>query len=168
MEIGKDMTILKKLRVADVMVSNCITIQMETPFQEILRLMRTTNADGFPVLNSNGELVGMIGLQQINKTLQSDAVQKHLLARDLVSSDQYTLTLNKDLLEVYNEMRVGEQDCLPVIAEDDNKKLIGIVTRFHVMYRYNKELVLLQGDRQNLQQKPTNGGDADDRRLSKF
>ena len=63
------------------------------------------------------------------------------------SSDQYTLTLNKDLLEVYNEMRVGEQDCLPVIAEDDNKKLIGIVTRFHVMYRYNKELVLLQGDR---------------------
>jgi predicted transcriptional regulator len=44
-------------------------------------------------------------------------------------------------------MRVGDQDCLPVVAEDDNKKLIGIVTRFHVMYRYNKELVLLQGDK---------------------
>ncbi len=143
-EIGKDRTILKRLRVADVIVSNCITIQMETPFHEILRLMRTTNADAFPVLNSKGEFVGMIGLPQVSKTLQNEKVQGHLLARDMVSSDQYTLTLNKDLSEVYNEMRVGEQDCLPVVAEDDNKKLIGIVTRFHVMYRYNKELVLLQ------------------------
>jgi CIC family chloride channel protein len=117
---------------------------METPFHEILRLMRTTNADGFPVLNGNGELVGMLGLQQISKTLQNEEVQKHLLARDLVSSDQYTLTLNSDLLEVYNEMMVGEQGCLPVVAEDDNKKFVGIVTRFHVMSRYNKELILLQ------------------------
>jgi len=153
-EIGKDMTILKRLRVADVIVSNCITIQMETSFHEILRLMRTTNADAFPVLNNKGEYVGMIGLPQVSKTLQNEKARDHLLARDMVSSDQYTLTLNKDLFEVYNEMRVGEQDCLPVVAEDDNKKLIGIVTRFHVMYRYNKELVLLQGDRQNRQQKP--------------
>ncbi len=150
MEIGKDMTILKKLRVADVIVSDCITIQMETPFHEILRLMRTTNADAFPVLNGNREFVGMIGLQRISKTLQEEKAQDHLFASDLVSSGQYTLTLNKDLLEVYNEMRVGEQECLPVVAEDDNKKLIGIVTRFHVMYRYNKELVLSQGDKQNL------------------
>ncbi len=147
MEIGKDRKILKKLRVADVMVRNCITIQLETPFHEILRLMRTTNADGFPVLNGNRELVGMVGLQQISKTLQNETEQKNLLARDLVTSDQYTLTLNKDLLEVYNEMSVGEQGCLPVVAEDDNKKLLGIITRFHVMSRYNKELVLLQGDR---------------------
>ena len=130
--------------------------------------MRTTNADAFPVLNNKGEYVGMIGLLQVSKTLQNEKVHDHLLAQDMVSRDQYTLTLNKDLLEVYNEMRVGEQDCLPVIAEDDNKKLIGIVTRFHVMYRYNKELVLLQGDRQNLQQNPINGGDADGPRLSKF
>jgi CIC family chloride channel protein len=147
LEIGKDRKILKKLTVADVIVTNCITIQMETTFHEIMRMMRTTNADAFPVLNKNGEFVGMIGLQQISKTLQSEEVQEHLFAKDLVLSDQYTLTLNKDLFEVYNEMRVGEQDCLPVVAEDDNKKLIGIVTRFHVMYRYNKELVLLQGDK---------------------
>ncbi len=146
MEIGKDRAILKKLQVADVIVSNCITIQMETPFNEIIRLMRTTNADAFPVLNGKGEFVGMIGLPQISKILQNEKAQEHLLARDLVTSGQ-SLTLNKDLLEVYNEMSVGEQDCLPVVAEDDNKKLIGIVTRFHVMYRYNKELVLLQGDR---------------------
>ena len=145
-EIGKDKTILKKLRVADVIVSNCMTIQMETPFHEIIRLMRTTNVDAFPVLNKKGEFIGMIGLPQISKILQNEKVQEHLLARDLVTSGQ-SFTLNKDLLEVYNEMSVGEQDCLPVVAEDDNKKLIGIVTRFHVMYRYNKELVLLQGDR---------------------
>lgn len=145
MGIGKDRTILKKLRVADVMVSNCITVQMETPFHEILRLMRTTNADAFPVLNGKGEFVGMIGVQQIRKTLQNEEVQERLLARDLVSSAQYTLTLDKDLLEVYNEMRVGEQECLPVVAGDDKRKLIGIVTRFHVMSRYNKELLLLQG-----------------------
>ncbi|MBT3879106.1 MAG: chloride channel protein [Candidatus Scalindua sp.] len=145
-EIGKDKTILKKLRVADVIVSNCMTIQMETSFHEIIRLMRTTNVDAFPVLNKKGEFVGMIGLPQISKILQNEKVQEHLLARDLVTSGQ-SFTLNKDLLEVYNEMSVGEQDCLPVVAEDDNKKLIGIVTRFHVMYRYNKELVLLQGDK---------------------
>ncbi len=145
-EIGKDKTILKNLKVADVMVSNCITIQMEAPFNEILRLMRTTNADAFPVLNENGEFIGMIGLAQISKILQNEETKEHLFAKDIVSIDQYTLTLNQDLLEVYNEMRVGEQECLPVV-DGGNKKLIGIVTRFHVMYRYKKELVLLQGNR---------------------
>jgi chloride channel protein, CIC family len=144
-EIGKDKKILKKLRVADVIVSNCITIDMDTPFTEILRLMRTTNADGFPVLDGDGGLVGMVGLQQISKALQKEESQEHLLTSDLVVSEQYALTLNKDLLEVYDEMRIGGQGCLPVVNEDDNKKFIGIVTRFHVMSMYNKELVLLQG-----------------------
>ena len=62
MEIGKDKKILKKLRVADVIVSNCITINMDTPFTEILRLVRTTNADGFSVLDGDGGLIGMVGL----------------------------------------------------------------------------------------------------------
>ena len=42
-------------------------------------------------------------------------------------------------------MRLGGQGCLPVVDEDDSNKFIGIVTRFHVMPMYNKELVLLQG-----------------------
>ena len=145
MEIGKDKKILKKLRVADIVVSNCITIDMDTPFTEILRLMRTTNADGFPVLDGDGGLVGMVGLQQISKALQGEEAQERLLTRDLVSSEQCTLTLNKDLSGVYDEMRLGGQGCLPVVDEDDSKKFIGIVTRFHLMSMYNKELVLLQG-----------------------
>ncbi len=146
-EIGKDMRILKKLRVADVIVRNCITIDLDTPFHEILRLMRTTNADGFPVLDVDGGIVGMVGLQQISKALQKDDAKEHLLTRDLVVSEQYSLTLNKDLLEVYNEMRVGGQGSLPVVSEDDNKKFLGLVTRFHVMSMYNKELILLQDAR---------------------
>ena len=108
--------------------------------------MRTTNADGFPVLDGDGRLVGMVGLQQISKALQNVETQVHLLTRDLVVSEQYTLTLNKNLSDVYDEMRLCGQGCLPVVAEDDNKKFIRIVTRFHVMSMYNKELVLLQGD----------------------
>ncbi len=107
MEIGKDRKILKKLRVADVIVSNCITIDQDTPFHEILRLMRTTNADGFPVLDGDGGLVGMVGLQQISKALQNEETQVHLLTRDLVESEQYTLTLNKNLSDVYDEIRGG-------------------------------------------------------------
>lgn len=146
-KIGKDKTILEKLLVSDVMISKCITIQLETPFPEIVRLIRTTNADAFPVLNGIGEYVGMIDFQQISNALQNQEEQKLLLARDLVSRDQCTFTPNKNLLEVYNEMSMGEQGCLPVVAEDDNKKFVGLVTRFHVMSRYKKELALLQGIR---------------------
>ena len=146
METGKDKAILKNLRVADVIVSNCITVQMKTPVLEILQIMRTSNADAFPVLNEMEEYVGMIDLRQISKILHNDELQKLLLAEDLVLTDQYTLTLNQDLLEVYNEMSVEEHECLPVVDEDDDKKLVGIVTRFHVMYRYNKELILSQGN----------------------
>lgn len=146
MEIGKDRKILKKLRVADVVVSNCITIDLDTPFHEILRLMRTTNADGFPVLDEDGRLAGLVSLQQISKALRNEDTQENLLTRDIVVSEQYTLTLNENLSDVYDEMKLGGQGCLPVVAEDDNKKFLGIVTRFHVMSMYNKELVLLQGD----------------------
>ncbi|GAX59246.1 chloride channel protein [Candidatus Scalindua japonica] len=151
MEMGKDKAILKHLRVADVVVRNCITVESHTPFDKILQKLRSSNADAFPVLNEKEEYVGMIDLRQISNilhsdTLLSDEAKKHLLAKDLVLTDQYTLTLDQDLLEVYNEMCMEEHECLPVVDEDDDKKLIGIVTRFHVMYRYNKEMVLSQGD----------------------
>ncbi len=45
---------------------------------------------------------------------------------------------------------MGGQGSLPVVAEDDNKKFLGLVTRFHVMSMYNKELILLQGDSKEL------------------
>ncbi|MCP4267080.1 MAG: CBS domain-containing protein [Candidatus Brocadiaceae bacterium] len=82
----------------------------------------------------------------VPEVMSAVTIKGGIIRHRIVSIDKYTLTLNQDLLEVYNEMRVGEQECLPVV-DGDNKKLIGIVTRFHVMYRYKKELVLLQGTR---------------------
>lgn len=139
---GKDISVLENLHVRDVMDTRFRTIPRETPFYEIVKLIRTTNHDIFPVVNETGEYVGIINFQQIRQTLQNEVVQRLMLADDLLVRDEYRLTSGRNLLEVFNEMAMRDVDCMPVVDEDNENMLIGLVTRQSVMARYRKELLL--------------------------
>ncbi len=141
-DTGKDIAVLEKLTVKDVMSVNYKVIPPETPFYEIVSMIRTTNFDTFPVVNEEDVYFGLITFQQIRQTLQNEEMQRLLLANDILVKDPYLLTPDVDLLEVFNEMEMREINCLPVVDKDYNKRLVGLVTRSELMARYRKEVLL--------------------------
>jgi CBS-domain-containing membrane protein len=149
------------LTVAQVMTGRVISVRQETPFKELVRLMKTHGVSGLPVLDSSGCLVGIvteadllehvggaIGEKKrhsqlgrlidrlLSPTHSADVSRAtaNLSARSLMTSDVITTTPETPVREAARHIVESGVKRLPVI--DDDKKVVGIVSRQDLLRPY--------------------------------
>ncbi|MDI6724685.1 MAG: CBS domain-containing protein [Methanobacterium sp.] len=106
------------------MTKEVITVTPETPNEEVIRLMKTTGHDGFPV-KINGEVMGMVTAFDLLLKPWADAV-KDIMSTDIVVADQ-DMSIN-DAARVMFRMGISR---LPVI--DKEGELVGIITNTDIV-----------------------------------
>jgi IMP dehydrogenase len=113
----------KNMRVKSYMSKNVTTVRPDQTIEEIVKIMRETNHDGFPVIE-NEKIVGMITTRDI-------ILRKGKKVRDVMSKEvviTYPETNITDAARVIFRRGISK---LPVV--DENKKLIGIITNTDVL-----------------------------------
>lgn len=106
------------------MTKEVITVTPETPNEEVIRLMKTTGHDGFPV-KINGEVMGMVTAFDLLLKPWADAV-KDIMSTDIVVADQ-DMSIN-DAARVMFRMGISR---LPVINKEG--ELVGIITNTDIV-----------------------------------
>ncbi len=104
------------------------TIDEDTPIAEASRRMQRTGHTAFPVVNAEGELVGIISRKDLDKAGHhglGHAPVKGFMTRELVSVGE-----EASLLEIQELMTANAVGRLPVVRGD---KVVGIVTRKDVL-----------------------------------
>ncbi|MDA1334770.1 MAG: CBS domain-containing protein [bacterium] len=149
---------MENVTVSDIMTKEVITVQEDTPISEAAILLAEHGIDGMPVLDSSGALVGilteydLIGkgsaihlptFQQIlgqlktshgsSKDFQKDVKEiANLKSVDVMNPDPLTLMPNASYEETVSAFRDHHRvNPIPVIDED--KKVVGVVSRFDVL-----------------------------------
>jgi len=139
LEAGKDINIMKKIRVGDVMSSHVEIVRQNDKVGNVIEVMHNSKHNGFPVLNDKEELVGIITLKDIReapvKGIMELPVPK-VMSRKLI----YTYE-NKTLDDVFKIFKKNDIGHLPVVLPDDPQKLIGIITRSDLVKAYDKQLL---------------------------
>jgi len=110
--------------VKDYMTKEVITVTPETPNEEVIKLMKTTGHDGFPV-KTNGEVIGIVTAFDLLLKPWDNAV-KDIMSTDIVVADQ-DMSLN-DASRVMFRMGISR---LPVI--DKEGELVGIITNTDIV-----------------------------------
>lgn len=113
-----------KPKVVDYMSKNVITVRPDQPIKGILRLMRETSHDGFPVVE-DGRLVGIITTRDLVFK------KKGAKIRDFMSDKVVVTFPETDLMDAARVMFRMGYSRLPVVNED--RKLIGIITNADVI-----------------------------------
>ncbi len=116
---------MTKLRVADYMTRNVITLSPEDTVEDAIELIKKTGHDGFPVVDNRGKLVGYVSsidlLRRDPKTRIRDVMVRELyVARDFM-----------DLRDAARIMFRTGHSKLPVV--DDDGRLIGIISNADVI-----------------------------------
>ncbi len=110
--------------VRDYMTRKVISVDYDTPYEEVIRLMRGSGHDGFPV-KSNGEVVGMV--TAFDLLIKSWTINvEDIMSTDIVVADQ-DMSIS-DAARVMFRMGLSR---LPVINKEC--KLIGIITNTDVV-----------------------------------
>jgi IMP dehydrogenase len=110
--------------VKDYMTKEVITVPPETPNEDIIKLMKESGHDGFPVLE-NGSVKGMITAFDLLLKNWENSVSE-IMSTNLVVADQ-DMSIN-DAARVMFRMGISR---LPVINKEGN--LVGIITNTDIV-----------------------------------
>ncbi len=139
---GRDVNILRSLRVRDVMTDKLVKLRSDRPFGEFLGEITEQARPCLYVVDREDRLKGFIVTSEIRQALEK--TQPHsalLLAADLAREDLRTLTPDQDLDTVMRIFGGKDREELPVVAEDGSGRLVGVVSRRHLIDAYNSEVM---------------------------
>jgi len=116
--------------------NNCYVVQHDRSLREALQLLETNKIDALPVLKGD-QYVGILTRYQLYKSFFESELEKEQFLNEVKSGDIVT---HKDEFlsgdEIFERTLIALKD-FPLLAVcDEDKRLLGIVTRFDVLEQF--------------------------------
>jgi CIC family chloride channel protein len=138
---GREVNVLRSLRVSQVMTDASPVIRPETHLGEIIDRVTSEAPDYLYVVDDEGTLTGVIGSVEMRNALLEAASLRHLVvAADLARDDIPVVTPEQDLDVVMRIFGGKNREELPVVGTVSGRRFLGTVTRGHLLEAYNREL----------------------------
>ncbi|MEO0594929.1 MAG: CBS domain-containing protein, partial [Chloroflexota bacterium] len=116
------------VRVADIMSFGDIrTVEAEATVSDIITRLRRLGHEGYPVIDDNQHVVGLLTLRDADKALEHGL--KNATVREVMTSGAVYLHPNDPLSALEETMVATDWGQIPIVEQTDAKQLIGIVTR---------------------------------------
>lgn len=138
---GRELNVLRTLNVGQVLDDKYEAISPSTPLLDILERATTASSSYFYVVDEQQHYVGVIGMEELRTMLiHSESLAGLVIAADLARTDVPAVTPQQDLDSVMRVFGGKNREELPVIDSHVTRKLLGTVTRGHLLESYNREL----------------------------
>ncbi|MCB9832703.1 MAG: chloride channel protein [Planctomycetes bacterium] len=133
--------LLQNMFVRDVLEDrNFPTVTIGTPLRDVLMLVASTHADYFPVLDDDGRLAGIFSAHDVRSFTYDDTLNELAVAADLMTTNIISVSPDDDLHVALQRFNLKNIDELPVVANDDKNKLVGMMRRRALSRAYHQRL----------------------------
>jgi CIC family chloride channel protein len=137
--------VMRTIKVHEVMTRDFPTVPPEMPVKELVKLFQKTGHHGFPVVNEDGELVGVVTATDVERSLgRSDA---KLTVGDIATKSPFVAYPDQTLDRV---LAAAEEDYgrIPVVSRDDRWRLVGVLRRHDIIRAYRKKVAQMRKGRE--------------------
>ena len=138
LEQGRDVDVLETITVGEVMSVDIVTVTPETTLDELAAEFARMHFQAFPVANAAGELVGMVGIEDLDRAVAS-GIDAATTVADIIDTTSDVLVAYPDESMGTALRRLGIRDVsrLPVLDGEGSKRLVGVVRRNDIVRAYN-------------------------------
>jgi len=141
LEAGKERNIMKSLRVGEVMVKDPETVPENMTLGQFAAFTASTRHTNFPLINLQGELTGIISVQDFMGVVFEKDLMDLVVVKELATLDVITVTADEDLDRAMKKIGYRNIEQLPVVERDGGRKLVGIISRRDMVSAYNRALM---------------------------
>jgi CIC family chloride channel protein len=135
---GWEQNILQAIKVRDIMSDQVVTILENIQLVDVINRLKTQDASYLHVVSESNELIGIISFRDIRPVLQEETLKRLVIARDVATTDITTIRPSDNIQLALQEMGSRGISQLPVVAEDDSRKVIGTLSKKDVLAAYDK------------------------------
>ena len=135
-DLGAGQDLMRMIKVKEAMSSDVMTIKPHEPLEVALQIIEDTGHMGLPVVNEEEELYGIITWSDIHEAVVKH--ERHLTVQDYCTTDLITVTPEDTLTQALDSLGYKEISHLPVVRKENDRKIIGIITKGDLIKAYNK------------------------------
>ncbi len=138
--------IMDRLKVRDAVVTDKVvqTIPEAMAFEDVLRLMKESSQQDFPVVNAEGKLTGIISMTDLRQAMAETPAHGLLVAKDIASAGVATVTMDDSLNTALQLMASLDVRELPVVSEENHGRVTFVVSRKDAIVAYHSEMERLK------------------------
>ncbi|OAG28607.1 chloride channel protein, partial [Thermodesulfatator autotrophicus] len=130
--------ILTDIKVKDIFNPQKVwaVIPEDMTFRQFLEFFGRSEQHYFPVVDKEGNLVGIFSINDIRPFIFNEELKDILLIKDIARKDVITTHPSEDINTVLKKFTLRNIDQLPVVADDDPKRFLGMISRREVINFY--------------------------------
>jgi len=132
-----DRILLNQLSIKALVEEDDLPVQEDTTFRTVVENFSNANRDVQQVLDSHGNLKGIISLNDFRKRLSDTSNYDTILARDLMHPPSITVDINEPASEVLDKFDACKLWSLPVVRDG---KFKGFISKSRLLTQYRNEL----------------------------
>jgi CIC family chloride channel protein len=136
--LGRDIDVMQGVFVKEAMtpLSDLDVVYSSMSVEELAQRFDDTRHHGFPVLDENGELCGVVTLRDLEEALHRGDVAA-LRVKDIATASPVTAYADEPLWVALKRLGVRDLGRLPVVDREDPRRLVGLLRRRDVIRAYN-------------------------------
>lgn len=138
--VMSDLTILRRLTVSDVPLSEPVMLHENDPAQDLLDLSERHRTSNIIVIDERGNYAGMVTSDDLKSAWMYREAIPLLQVNELERSNLPTVTTDDTLDIVLEKFSRNDVDALPVFDANDVEHPVGLITRNRLMQTYQAEL----------------------------
>ena len=138
---GQDIDVMQGITVGEVMTTDVDVVSPSMSLEELADEFALTHHHGFPVVDSAGELVGVVSIQDLERALTRGPIEEKIVA-DIATTDGLLVAYPYEPMWIALR-RLGTRDIgrLPVVEQEGSRHLVGTVRRHDIIRAYNQAIV---------------------------
>ncbi len=135
LERGRDIDVMQGVMVGEAMTTNVDTVSADMDLVEVDRLFRETHHHGFPIVDENGELFGIVTLQDVARAKEKGMYEGHKV-REVATQSLLTVYPDEPMWAALKRLGTRDVGRLPVVDRQNPHRLLGLIRRSDIIRAY--------------------------------
>ena len=139
--VGREESVMRSFRVADVMRTPAPTLADGTAFQHVVSRILGSTESRYYTLDADDRLTGMISVHDVKTLLNERPLDGLIVARDVARPVPAVAHADEPLETCLRKFRETQLDGLPVTPDATSTRVVGAVTQADLLDLYDREVL---------------------------
>ncbi len=138
---GKDLDVMQTITVREAMSRQMDVVTGDLSLDDLAREFERSHHHGFPVVNEERKLIGVVTLQNLNRALESGTGDSTVVRDIATCKNLVTASEEEPMWSALRKLGVRDIGRLPVVREGTSDQLVGVDRRKDIIQAYNMAII---------------------------
>ena len=138
---GQDIDVMQNVTVSEAMTTDVDIVPLSMSLNDLALEFERTHHHGFPVINEDGSLAGVVSLQDYEQALESGAIEEKTVADIATMKSLIVVYEDEPMWSALRKLALRDISRLPVVKRGNDRHLIGVIRRRDIVKAYNVAII---------------------------